>query len=244
MNVSMFPEWESRGFGVPSSHLLVGKSCAGKTHLLQSLLSPLVFQDRFGLRLEDCSKILLVFKSWQTVYSQILANFTCPSVLSPSLKREYSEGEFWAGGRGGNWALAIVDDQLSELGSGSRKNESLETLETLLTVSAHHSSLVIFLLLQDCGSGSSPKLRSLLRQFSHYFVFAGTDAITLRYLASFLLPYQTKTFSSIVQSFAHTQGRYLLAQQSFASPVHRLLSLDTNSPPSRSIDTLYMPIEL
>lgn len=241
MNLSMFPEWDWQGFGVPSSHLLVGKSFAGKTHFLHSLLSPPVFENRFGLRLGDCSKVLLVFKSWQAAYSEILANFTCPSVLSPSLKRKYCEGEFWAGG-GGNWSLVIIDDQLSEL-SGSRRNESLETLETLLTVTTHHSSLVLFLLLQDCGSGSAPKLRSLLRQFSQYFVFAGTDAITLRYLASFLLPYQTKTFSSIVQSFEHAQGRFLLAQQSFASPMNRLLSLDTKSPPSQSIDTLYVPIE-
>lgn len=240
MNASMFEKWEWPGFRAPSSHLMVGKSSAGKTYLLHNLLSPSVFQDRFALRIEDCGKVLLVFKSWQTAYSQILANFACPSILSSSLKHEYCEGEFWRGQ--GTWSLAIVDDQLSELG-GSKRNEALDTLETLLTVTTHHSSLVLFLLLQDCGSGASPRLRSLLRQFSNYFVFAGTDAITLRYFASFLLPYQTKTFSSIVQSFAHAQGRYLLANQSFSSPVHRLLSLDTNRDPSQCIDTLYIPIE-
>ena len=241
MNLAMFPEYNSLPFGTSTSHCILGRSNSGKTVLLRQLLQPDVFRDRFGLDVKDCAKFTLIFKTYQHIYDEMMEGFTCEKELGTELKPHLADAETWQSGKG-SYSILCIDDQLGSLSStGSRQSQAALTLENILTVTSHHSSLIVFVCIQ--GSGASSRLRSLLRHFNYYYIFASTDALTLRHLASFLLPYKTKALIRLIQSFGSDRGKYIMVDHSCSASSFRLLWLDLFSTPTVAIDTAFIPEE-
>ena len=241
MNLSMFPECNLPQFGTSTSHCILGRSNSGKTVLLRQILRPDIFRDRFGLNVQDCAKFTLIFKTYQHVYDDILKGFSCEKELGTELKSHLTDASTWLTGKG-SFSILCIDDQLGSLSSnstGSKQSEAAQILENILTISCHHSSLIVFVCIQD--SGTSPRLRSLLRHFNYYYIFSSTDALTLRHLASFLLPYRTKALIRLFQSFGNGKGLYILVDHSFTTSPFRLLWFDLFCTPTDAIDTTFSP---
>jgi hypothetical protein len=189
----------------------------------------------FGCSMRDCGRIALLFKSWQPLYDEILAQFSCLKSVGSSLTEDHVKSQFWREG-GGKFSILLVDDFISDF-TQSGRNESLNLLLRIVSETAHHSNLLVFVLIQNLGGTGSQRFRSLIRDFSHFFIFSGVDALALRQLASFLLPYRTRFLTSLMELFNCQRGQHLLVDNGFSSPTLRLLCIDTNNEPENAVDS-------
>jgi hypothetical protein len=233
MNLDVFPSVCESTFSVPSAIAFLGQSNAGKTVLLSRLLEPRIFQARFGVPLSNCKRVTLVFNTFQHIYDKILANFSCPHELLTKLSRDLCSDQYWNSG-GGGFSLLIWDDALSML-----TKESLSILETLLTVTMHHCNLVVITLQQSLTGTGSQQLRSLLRHYNYFCVFASTDALSTRYIGSMVMSQQAKFISSIVTALSRKKGSFCIIDCSLREIPYRVLWLNINTEPRDAIDVIF-----
>ena len=134
MNLNLFPRYQELKLGGMCSIAIVGKSGGGKTKLLSHLLQPDTFQNRFGLSISQCSKVSLVYNSYQKIYEDMLAPFTCTVEMLTKIAPEMTEPDYWKNDQDsspGLFSLCILDDQLPSL---RNSRNDLETLDSIINI--------------------------------------------------------------------------------------------------------------
>ena len=103
----------------------------------------------------------------------------------------------------------------------------------------HHQNLILVMLLQGV-SQNVPRLTSVLRHVEYFFLLSCTDLPTVRWLASFAVPYKTRDFIQLLHSMGKEKGQYLLVNTTTNEKDQNLLWLNLTAKPKDAIDTVFI----
>lgn len=211
MDQSLFKPFCKDKFRVGDSFALIGKSNMGKSTVVETLLTN--FSTNFAASIQNCKRIVIVYRALQGSYRNILAAFPdkCEKILSPSVNPEWLSTTFWTDKytNSSDFSILLVDDKMSEL--SEKDSMELKLLSSVLFIGGHHSSLILLTTLQALGTSNvSTQLRMLLKNFSVYLLFAGLPLPTVRYLSTFLAPSKNSNLVALMSMIPRTIGSYLV----------------------------------
>lgn len=162
----------------------------------------------------------------QSHYNTILQCFPASTrkILSTSIPDDWMERNFWTDryeNESSDYSILILDDFLDEL--SERHSPALELVSKLMSTGLHHWRVTLILLLQGPGTTErSQRLRNILRQCSLFFLLAGLNTNTSRWLGSFLSPAKTSFLCSCLELIPRRKGHFLAVDQRMEIPLkHR-----------------------
>ena len=168
-----------------------------------------------------------MMREMQDSYEQIFSLFgpKTRKVITSTLPEEWRQRSFWSEKyeKAAHHSILVIDDCLDLL--EQRSSGLLSFLSHLVSVGARHYRISVFVLVQGNGSAStSQKLRSLLRQFSVFFIFGGLNVTTARWLASFLSPGTPRFLLSALESLPRSRGQFILVDTRLEMPLRHRFS--------------------
>lgn len=152
MDSSFLKRFCREKFRVGDSLALIGKSAAGKSTVVETLLSN--FSANFSASLHHCKRVIIIYRALQPSYQRILALFpdSCEKIMSTSVDAEWLNPSYWSTVYTSpqDFSLLLLDDRMEEL--SAKDSMELKLLSSTLFVGAHHSSLIIICTLQVTSS--------------------------------------------------------------------------------------------